>query len=464
MTTIPEKEVLMTYDKALESLKSKDYDKAIEYFEKVCESDKNHYRAHFRIFLGSLLNQEEDKVIESYRNLLETGKSMAANDGDFYLFLLSMTKYVNGLSEEEKERAKSIKFKDIMITEQKNRYNNRFYYNELRLSIAFHKFSYAIKQLAEIINRHGYRSPEDLATNLLMHEAQKTKIAKEAYIYEKMKEKKYDEVIDYLEKEKNIRQIREKDEAIILILKEYKKIIETKQIPEISDTDTYDLLKAIKIKNYQKAMELAKTNSDAIFSKDIYEVLVKINYEIAQANKDEIKLTQISEKLKMLEQQEVNIELHRNKTDEFERELHFYVSYLKAMKAGMVIVNELNEEQKEDFCSMAKELNDIEVFEIKNEYMNRLVLRYISSRQIDVKKEFKEANAEFEKQNFFYSKIIMSKIIRTEAPSYLVYVRLGDCYFRLKQYYNALVCYEIAESIINGTNNEKIIVKKRRKQ
>lgn len=278
---------LFYYGKQLNA--QKEYDKAIKCFQKCFEIDSNHSEVCFELFLISIENKDYKKAFE-YFNVLFNGINEFYNrDCNFYLYLLSM---ITEIPEEYKEYAKSLKFKDFKVDFEDGRYLNIHIQNKIRLSAFNQRFGFAVKQLKESIQESGKTTVTDLLIKLLLSQAIAVQIQKRNKIINFIKEKKYQELIDFYNIMINYHALSNSDNYIIKLTNDLLNIINTKKIPNVKIKDTKDVYAAIDGKNYKLALSLEiarnqKYNSNRDID-SIYLLLDEINKEINNL-KDNVK-------------------------------------------------------------------------------------------------------------------------------------------------------------------------------
>ncbi len=246
-------EQLFYYGKTLVSMK--EYDRAIGCFFKCLELDSHYLVALFQLFLRFLQKRDYEKALEHFECLYQTENKFYRIDNDYYLYLLSM---VMELPESMRRDVKCLKLNDILVDKEDKRYEDKYLQNRIRIYSFKHSFKYALKLLNTAINKHERMSVQDITLKTLLTQAiEKQEIIKQHLAW-LVQEKKYEEMIEYLENLSKQHALSLAEEHALLLAKDLVKIRRTGVFPEIQILQTDKLLEAIRGKNY----ELAKSKCE----------------------------------------------------------------------------------------------------------------------------------------------------------------------------------------------------------
>lgn len=242
---------LFYYGKKL--IVAKEYNKATECFKKCYELNSNHSGACFQLFLRSIIKKDYESAFKYFEVLLDTENPYYRADNNFYLYLLSI---ITDIPDRHKEYARYLKFEDIRVDFNDKRYQDVPQQNKIRISVLQRKFSYALKQLRDLITQYDSLTVQDKITRILFFQAIDAENLSKNNLLEFAKNKKYEEIANYLE-EKDKRHILSLiDSYTLKLVNEILHLQETNQVPEKTIFQSEKLFEAIDGNNYELALRL----------------------------------------------------------------------------------------------------------------------------------------------------------------------------------------------------------------
>lgn len=262
-------EDLYNYGKSLVSMQ--EYDKAKLCFEKCYELDPKHFGVCFQLFLRCIQDRDYEKAFEYFDHIFETDNKYYKKDINYYLYLLSL---ITELPEKYREYAKSLEFGDMIVDVNDKRYNDISAHNKIRLLSLKQRFKSAYKNLIDLTNQNDRLCIQDNITKTLLNEAITEQNITNQTVVKLINDKKYEEVIEYLEKIQNRHNLSKSSKYILSLVKDLTEIMKTGQIPEKQIFYTDSLSEAINGKNYELAFYLVlahikkfkvKANDDAVY-------------------------------------------------------------------------------------------------------------------------------------------------------------------------------------------------------
>ena len=265
----------------------KDHENVIKCFKKCLELDPTNLGACFQLFIKSIENKDYDKVFEYYEELRKTKNIYYQQDTKYHLYLLSL---ITEIPEKYKEEIKKINFDDIKVLEEDLRYDDVKEQNRIRKAVIDRRPSYALHILNESVkNRQKYKVQDIINKTLLIQAIEIEKINKETII-NLTKEKKYDELIQYLIDKQEQNKLTLQEKYTLKLCNQYKKIEKTSKIPEIAHIEITGIFEAIDACDFEYALKLNKEynekfnenneNTFGFILNDICELLNKLKENI----------------------------------------------------------------------------------------------------------------------------------------------------------------------------------------
>lgn len=244
---------LFYYGKQL--IASKEYDKATACFEKCYELNPNHLGACFQLFLRAVQSKKYEEAFTYFDQFYHSDNEYYNNDSNFYLYLLNI---ITEIPEKHREYAKYLKLEDVKVDFNDKRFNDPYSQNKVRIYALNQRFTLAFKELNELIKQQGRLNVQDIIVRTLLSQAREVQIGLKNNIKKLAIEKKYKEIISYLEQVQKKQHLNVADECILFLAREVSKLEETGIIPEKEIFSTNKLFEAINGKNFEVALELCK--------------------------------------------------------------------------------------------------------------------------------------------------------------------------------------------------------------
>ncbi len=261
---------LVLYGKKLISLKK--YNEAETCFEKSYEISPNAFEICLQLFLREIKLKNYSEAFKYFDCLYKNSNSYCIKDNNFYLYLLNM---ITEVPEKYKECIRTLTFDDIKLNIKDTKLKNPSLQNKIRLTAYNRYFSLASRQLNDLVKQEKL-SISNLIISILLEQAfteQHLVIDKKL---ELIKNKQYQEFINYLEQLQKRYKLNSADKYALILAKDLVDIIDGK-IPKQQSISCNNIFKAIDSKNYEQALKfskvrLKKENQD--FGKNIIHILL----------------------------------------------------------------------------------------------------------------------------------------------------------------------------------------------
>lgn len=244
---------LFYYGKKLIAVK--EYDKATECFKKCYELDSKNFGACFQLFLRSISKKDYESAFKYFEVISDTENQYYSADNNFYLYLLSI---ITDIPDKHKEYARYLKIEDIRVDFNDKRYQDIPQQNKIRIAALRRKFSYALKQLKDLIAQHGSLTVQDIITRTLLYQAVEVETISKNNLIELVKNKTYEEIVDYLETKQKRHNLSLIDSYTLKLVNEIINLQETQQIPQKTVFQSEKLFEAIDGNNFELALSLSK--------------------------------------------------------------------------------------------------------------------------------------------------------------------------------------------------------------
>lgn len=243
---------LFYYGKKL--ISEKQYEKATQCFEKCYELDSTHLGACFQLFLRSIQKQDYESAFQLYEKLSQSENEFYQIDANYYLYLLSI---ITEVPKKHSEYARYITFEDIKIPDTDKRYEDIALQNKARLATIQRKFPYALKQLRDLIAKHGNLTVQDIITRTLLYQAVSAESMSKSTIVELIKQKNYNEVVEHLIDKEYRHNLSKMEEYILKLSKTILEIQKTSIIPTSKKAIVESLFETIDVDNFSAALRLS---------------------------------------------------------------------------------------------------------------------------------------------------------------------------------------------------------------
>lgn len=232
----------------------KEYEKATLCFEKCFELDPTYLGACFQLFLRSVQEKNYPRAFELYESLSQSENEFYSIDTNYYLYLLSI---ITEVPEKQRECARHLKIEDIKIPFTDKRYKDIPLQNKVRIAVLQRKFPYALKQLNNLIAKHGNLTTQDIIARTLLFQAVDAEKMSKNTIVSLIKEKKYYEVVNHLLDKQDRHNLSISEEYILKLVKQVIEIQESSKVPERKVIQSENIFDAIDTNNYNIALRLS---------------------------------------------------------------------------------------------------------------------------------------------------------------------------------------------------------------
>lgn len=244
-------EKLYNYGKDL--LQKRDFENAKLCFQKCRELNPDYLATNFYLFLISVRSKEYQKAFEYFDTCFQSNHSYYESDNRFYLYLLC---FITEIPEKYRPMVKEISRESLNIQNDDPRYQDICLQNEIR-NLAFeHHFNRA-KEFCLLVPKNDRIKSSNLLTGILFTQVieQLDKEINDLVIL--IQEKQYDEIIKYLEKVEHQHKLITTEYLILSLAKDIVEITKTGIIPEIKDSQN-KFYSAVLAKNYSLALSISK--------------------------------------------------------------------------------------------------------------------------------------------------------------------------------------------------------------
>lgn len=272
---------LYYYGKQL--IAQKEYNKATQCFEKCFQIDPTHTGVCFQLFLRCVQKKDYEKAFEYFNNFYNSENEFYNADSNFYLYMLSM---ITELPENHREYAKYLKLEDFKVDYKDKRYANVHLQNKIRISALNQRFTLAAKQLNESIQEKGSLSVQDIIIKTLLNQAIEAQIQNRNTIINLIKQKKYEEIIEFYERLFNSHHLSISDSYTLTLTRELLNIMKSKNIPDKQVYTTENIFEAIDGKNFELALSLASARNQKLNSSGDDNTIYLLLDEIVNRSKE----------------------------------------------------------------------------------------------------------------------------------------------------------------------------------
>lgn len=266
---------LFSYGKNL--MAQKKYNRALECFKKCYELNPRHLGACRRLFLGNINQEKYEDAFKYLKILLDTNDLYDQADNYFYLYLLSI---LTDIPDKYKKYVSDLKMKDIKILSNDKRYKDIPQQNDMRLAVLQNKMSYALKQLNNLIAKHGSSNMPEAITKSLLSKVIEAEDKNKKNLTKLIKGQEYEEIIKILEEKNKRHTLSLSDKYALKLARQIIELQNTKQIPQKTIFQSGNLFEAIDGNDYDLAFLLEENfiNKKRLNSSDdiIYLLLTDI--------------------------------------------------------------------------------------------------------------------------------------------------------------------------------------------
>lgn len=242
---------LYNYGKVI--LSKRNYENAKLCFQKCRELDSDYLATNFFLFLICIRNKEYSKAFEYFDTCFHSNNPYYESDNHFYLYLLS---FITEIPEKYRPMVKEISRESLNIQNDDPRYQDICLQNEIR-NLAFeHHFNRA-KEFCLLVPKNDRVKSSNLLTGILLTQVVEQLDKEISDLVVLVQEKKYDEIIEYLETIETQHKLITSEHLILSLAKDIVEITKTGMIPEIKDSQN-KFYSAILAKNYSLALSISK--------------------------------------------------------------------------------------------------------------------------------------------------------------------------------------------------------------
>lgn len=242
---------LYNYGKVI--LSKRNYENAKLCFQKCRELDSDYLATNFFLFLICIRNKEYPKAFEYFDTCFHSNNPYYESDNRFYLYLLS---FITEIPEKYRSIVKEISRESLNAPNDDPRYQDICLQNEIR-NLAFeHHFNRA-KEFCLLVPKNDRVKSSNLLTGILLTQVVEQLDKEISDLVVLVQEKKYDEIIEYLETIETQHKLITSEHLILSLAKDIIEITKTGMIPEIKDSQN-KFYSAILAKNYSLALSISK--------------------------------------------------------------------------------------------------------------------------------------------------------------------------------------------------------------
>jgi len=322
------------YDEAIKAVESKEYGKAVEFFEKSINVSFNVMESNYYLFLISVLNNNLDDAFK-YFEVLYNNQNDIISKGDlnFYLYMIN---YYNSVPSEYYKIVRNMRIEDTLNGEKKymiSREIKNLFFNKRFLD-----------------SRNAIILSEGFQSRVIYHIISKVIYAlnnEKRQLIDLIKEKKYEEVYEYYLDIESYRDLVDYETICLAIVEEIVEILKSGVLPKSNKITTNNLSVAIGNKDYKRALEINiqfnKSKNVDNSNNHINLLLVAINDIIDSIDKvrEDLK-SQEEVKTQGLETQDYSklvVYLMSERIEDFTTELKDYLTKINKQEYMFLIMN-----------------------------------------------------------------------------------------------------------------------------
>ncbi len=259
---------LLSYARMTNSKNIQDFEKGQRILQRCLEIDPTSTKIHINMLLTALHNSDYETALKSFEVLDQETEKKYKQDANLWLFLLS---YIIEVSEEQKKRVENMKLDDILTDINDIRYET-YEQDKLREMLFQQRFTGALYLNSQIEQKNQGTK----ITEILTRRAAKKLREQTTKINNLIKEEKYQEAKEILEKIDRPHGMSNLEQIILYLTTTLINIIERQEIPphrEHSDADTF--FDIILKNNFELAMKIHTEKKLIKPKKDIIELLLE---------------------------------------------------------------------------------------------------------------------------------------------------------------------------------------------
>lgn len=326
------------YDEAIKAVESKEYGKAVEFFEKSINVSFNVMESNYYLFLISVLNNNLDDAFKYFEVLYNKQNDIISKgDLNFYLYMIS---YYNSVPSEYCKIVRNMKIEDTLDSKKKYMISR-----EVKNQFFNKRF---INSRKSIVLSEGFQS------RVIYHIISKVIDAlntEKRQLIDLIKEKKYEEVYEYYLDIESYRDLADYETICLDIVEEIVQIFKLGRVlPKSNKVMTNILSVAIGNKDYKRALEI---NVQFNKSKGINNSTNQINLLLVAINDIIDNIDEVREEIKTNGNEEVETQgleetqdynklvdyLMNERIEDFIAELKNYLTSLNKQEYMFLIMN-----------------------------------------------------------------------------------------------------------------------------
>ena len=240
---------LYTYGK--KCIELNDFELAKKCFEMCLELDPIHYESALQLFYYSVTESNYNKAF-SYIDLMYENKDIHhINDTNFYLFLLG---FITHVPDKYADIIRKIKYVDVCVYEGNHKYKNLDDENLMRREVLHRNLTHALRKVNDLMGKKRFLNFHEILTKKMLTKAADEEKKSQLYIYELVRNKKYEEVIKHLNEKPTKNNLSYFELNILSIVKDIIQIQTKKQIPEVESHNATQYHQAIRVRDYELAL------------------------------------------------------------------------------------------------------------------------------------------------------------------------------------------------------------------
>lgn len=281
------------FSHSLTLISMQEYKKVGKCLQKCLELDPTKITACFNLFLQSILNSKYELTYELIDVLIK--KDDEKSDYNYYLYLLNR---VTKIPEKYREYIKHLKFEDVKIEATNKKYGDIETRNKIRTLALQTKFIIAVEELNRMTDKNKRFTELEKLEKFLLQQAATTELSSKDYVVYLLKEKKYNEVINYLTGKRDRCNLNRIEDLTLYLSYKYLNMLESKTVPKVIDGNSISLYQAIENNDFSKALRLhtayneeknfkSENSSIFILLSDICKLIDELSIKEEMSIKDE---------------------------------------------------------------------------------------------------------------------------------------------------------------------------------
>lgn len=243
------------YTEGKKLIAQREFDKAYEYFRESYRMYPRNYSVCFKLFVQSIRNMKYDEAFEYFDTLFATSNPYSKMDNNFYLYLLNV---ITDIPDKYKEYVGKLTKDDVKVSSHDMRYKDATAWNKIRFSSMQGKYTYAIYLLNELNSNANALTIQASITKILLSQAADVEKISRDTLMELTKSKRYNEIIDFLEKKESKQSLSIIDRLVLKVARQIVDIQNTGIVPEVDIFETEYIREAIDAHNYELALGMCK--------------------------------------------------------------------------------------------------------------------------------------------------------------------------------------------------------------